>query len=157
MNKVPLVNSLQVQTIQTNEWRGEVKWKIDCFKQKKSNHCTCITTRISEPYGPYEILAPAEGGLWLLALLAWMLTGPDMEKVASMQALLAYSFWENCGHFWKNNEVFAVFTHQWPQVCIIYPQLIYFCSKISDVLENIVIYVTFLQLGDTWICGHFSI
>ena len=30
----------------------------------------------------------------------------DMEKVASMQALLADNFWEHCGHFWINNNSF---------------------------------------------------
>ena len=29
-------------------------------------------------------------------------SSPDMEKVASMQAMLAGNFWENCGHFWLN-------------------------------------------------------
>ena len=32
-----------------------------------------------------------------------------MEKVASMQALLADNFCENCGHFCINNEFLAVF------------------------------------------------
>ena len=59
--------------------------------------------------------------------------------------------------FWMNNKFLAVFTHQWPLVCIIYPQLSYFCSRISNVLENIEIFAPFLWLGDTWICRHFSI
>ena len=56
---------------------------------------------------------------------------------ACMQALLADNLWENCGHFWMNNEVLAALTHQWPQICIIYPQLIYFCLKILNVWKNI--------------------
>ena len=67
-----------------------------------------------------------------------------MEKVASMQALLADNFLENCGLFWINKEFLAVFTHQWQQLDIIYPQLIYFCSKKSNIVENIKIYVTFV-------------
>ena len=35
----------------------------------------------------------------------------DMDKVASMQALLADNFSENCGHFWINNDFLTVFTH----------------------------------------------
>ena len=34
-------------------------------------------------------------------------------------------------------QIFVVFTHQWPQVYITYPQLIYFCSKISNILEKL--------------------
>ena len=62
--------------------------------------------------------------------------GADTEKVASMQALLADNFCKNCGHFCINNEFLAVFILQLPQVCISYPQLIYFSSKISNLLEN---------------------
>ena len=54
---------------------------------------------------------------------------PDTEKVASMQALLADKLCENCGHFCINNEYLVVFTDQLPQVCINYPQLIYFSLK----------------------------
>ena len=32
----------------------------------------------------------------------------DMKKVASMQAILADIFWENCGHFWINCIILAV-------------------------------------------------
>ena len=41
-----------------------------------------------------------------------------MEKVASMQAVLADKFRENCGHFWINIYFLAVFSHQCPQMCI---------------------------------------
>ena len=33
---------------------------------------------------------------------------PDMKKVASIQALLADNFWENCGHFWMKNKCLEV-------------------------------------------------
>ena len=81
----------------------------------------------------------------------------DTEKFASMQAWLADNIWEKCGHFCINKEFFAVFAHQLPQVSIIYPRLIFFPSKTSNVSEKISILVTFLWLGNTWICGHFSI
>ena len=35
--------------------------------------------------------------------------GADMEKVASMQVLLADNFWENCGYFWTNIDFLAFF------------------------------------------------
>ena len=44
---------------------------------------------------------------------------PDMEKVASMQAMLADSFRENCGHFWINNNFLAAFIHQCLKVYVI--------------------------------------
>ena len=59
-----------------------------------------------------------------------------MEKVTSIQALLVDNLLENCGHFLINNKDLVVFNYQWWQACIIYPQLIYFCSKISNVLEK---------------------
>ena len=62
---------------------------------------------------------------------------PDTEKVASMQALLADNFCKNCGHFCINNKLLVLFTHQLPQFCITYPQLIYFSAKKSNVLEKI--------------------
>ena len=36
----------------------------------------------------------------------------DTEKVASMQALLADNFWENCGHFRVNNKFLVVHTQR---------------------------------------------
>ena len=45
--------------------------------------------------------------------------GADMEKVASMKAMLVQNFSENSGHFQLNNNFLAIFTHQCPQVCII--------------------------------------
>ena len=41
---------------------------------------------------------------------------PDMEKVASMQALLPDNFSPNCGHFCRNNKFLAVITHQLLQI-----------------------------------------
>ena len=64
---------------------------------------------------------------------------------------------KNFGQFWINNEFLTVFTHQLPHICITYSQFIYFCSKVSNLLENIAILVTFISLSNIWICGDFSI
>ena len=56
-----------------------------------------------------------------------------MEKVASMQALLADNYQENCGHFWMNNVFLAILTHKCPQNCVIvhiYPFLLHTISKL---------------------------
>ena len=78
-----------------------------------------------------------------------------MGKVSRIQALLVDNFWENLWNLWMNKKNLSVFTHKWPQVCIIYPRLMYSSSQIPNVLENIEIYVNFVWLGNVWLCGHF--
>ena len=80
----------------------------------------------------------------------------DMEKVASMQAMLADNFWENCGHFWINNNFLAVFTHQCPQFCIIIHNSSLFARKYLIWWKKLQFFGTFIHLGSFWTCGHFS-
>ena len=61
---------------------------------------------------------------------------PDTGKVASMQALLADYFSENCGHFWINNIFCCRFCSSMATSLYYYLQVIHFRLKIFDLFKK---------------------
>ena len=59
-------------------------------------------TRISGPYGPFEILAPVGGWCTLLATFQFTWTNHQISKVSQIQISLHYhsKFWKNFLTFW---------------------------------------------------------
>ena len=86
---------------------------------------------------------------------SWKIPVADMEKVTSMQALLADNFWSNCWLFWTK-QFYCSYDPSMPISMYYYPQLIHLCQKISDMMKNFAILGTFICLGSMWICSHFS-
>ena len=102
--------------------------------------CHCVTLS--------RLMAPCEDGF----RGPWMKKGPrgslpDMEKVEKHTSIAWGQFLRNLWTFFVKHQFSSNFHPSIPKSLHYYPQLMHFCSKISDMVEKIAILGSFMCLG----------